>query len=155
VALAQAGFLLPIGGRVSDPANVAFADNCSGSVTSVTVSSETHEVAKGHSVTFFTSRTSSTGLNGDNSPFNAVGVSSGYTLAMPDGKTMTSGISTRKTSTGDSESDVWSITSGDKRGTWKIVAGTGAFAGKNNSGWFDPPFSDGTVSVGNWGGNCQ
>ena len=121
----------------------------------MTVSSETHEVAKGHSVTFFTSRTSSTGVNGDNSPFNAVGVSSGYTLAMPDGKTMTSGISTRKTSTGDSESDVWSIASGDKRGTWKIVAGTGAFAGKNNSGWFAPPFSDGTVSVGNWGGNCQ
>jgi hypothetical protein len=138
-------------------ANVVLAaDNCSGLATSVTVSAETHEeVAKGHSVTFFTTRSSSI-FQLDNSSFEMVGECGGYALTMPDGKTMSSGICTRKGNNGDSESDAWSMEPGAKRGTWKTVAGTGVFAGKNGSGWFDPPtISDGTVSVAKWGGNCQ
>jgi len=73
---------------------------------------------------------------------------------MPDGKTMANGICTRRGNNGDSESDAWSMEPGAKRGTWKVVAGTGVFAGKDYSGWFDPPIiSDGTVSVAKWG--CQ
>jgi hypothetical protein len=136
-------------------ANAAFADNCSGSYTSVTTSTETHEVAKGHSITIFTQRGSSVGMLGDETPFNMVGVSTGYTLTTPDGKTVTNGISTRKGNNGDSESDVWSIASGSERGTWTIVAGTGIMAGKSNTGWFEPSVSDGTVSLGKWGGICK
>ena len=133
-------------------ANVAFADNCSGRYTGVTVSADTHEVAKGHSVTFFTQRGSTVS---DNSPFNAVGECGGYTLTMPDGKTMTSGICTRKGNNGDSESDVWSIEPGAERGTWKQVAGTGAMACKSCSGWFEAMVDDGKESMGKWGGDCR
>ena len=133
--------------------NVAFADdNCSGHYTNTVVSAETLEVAKGHTLTSFTARGSTVS---DNSPYNAVGECTGYALTMPDGKTMQSGICTRKGKDGDSESDVWSIEPGAERGTWKFVAGTGAFAGKHNSGWFQPMVDDGKTNMGKWGGNCQ
>jgi hypothetical protein len=51
-------------------ANIAFADNCSGGFANVGLSAETHEVEKGHSVTFFTVRAS---ILSDNSPYNMVG----------------------------------------------------------------------------------
>jgi hypothetical protein len=128
------------------------ADNCSGRYTNAVVSSETHEVAKGHVVTFFVARGS---LVSDNSYQNAVGECGGYSLTIPDGKTMAAGICTRKGKEGDSESDVWSIEPGAERGTWKVVAGTGSWAGKNNSGWWQPMIDDGKVNMGKWGGNCQ
>jgi len=128
------------------------ADNCSGRYTNVGVSAETIEVAKGHSVTFFVARGSTVS---ENSYFNAVGECGGYFLQMPDGKTLAAGICTRKDKDGGSESDVWSLESGAERGTWKQVAGTGAFAGKNNSGWWQPMVDDGKANMGRWGGTCQ
>ena len=128
------------------------AENCSGRYTNVQISSETHEVAKGHAVTFFVARGSSVS---DDSYNNAVGECGGYSLTTPDGKTMLAGICTRKGKEGDSESDVWSIEPGAERGTWKLVAGTGVFAGKNNSGWWQSMINDGKVDMGKWGGNCQ
>ena len=133
-------------------ANVAFADNCSGRYTNAGVSAETLEVAKGHTVTFSVTRGTTAS---DNSPFNAVGECGGYFLQMPDGKTLAAGICTRKDKDGGSESDVWSLESGAERGTWKQVAGTGAFAGKNNSGWWQPMVDDGKANMGRWGGTCQ
>lgn len=132
--------------------NAALADNCSGRYTNVGVSAETLEVAKGHTVTFYVSRGSTVS---DNSPYNAVGECGGYFLTMPDGKTMAAGICTRKGKDGDSESDVFALEPGAERGTWKQVAGTGAFAGKNNSGWWQPMVDDGKANMGKWGGNCQ
>jgi hypothetical protein len=128
------------------------ADNCGGRWTNVTVSSETLEVAKGHTVTFFVARGSSTS---DNSPFNAVGECGGYFVATPDGKTRAAGVCTRKGKDGDSESDTWSMEPGAERGTWKVVGGTGAFAGKNFSGWWQPLVDDGKATTGIWGGNCN
>src|SRR5215470_10233033 len=126
----QWGTALALAATVS---SVSWADNCNGRWTNVTVSSETLEVAKGHTVTFFVARGSSTS---DNSPFNAIGECGGYFLNTPDGKVKAAGICTRKGKDGDSESDVWSLDAGAERGVWKVVAGTGAFAGKNFSGWW-------------------
>ena len=130
----------------------ALADNCSGRYTNVGVSAETVEVAKGHTVTFFVSRGSTVS---DNSPYNAVGECGGYFLTTPDGKTMAAGICTRKGKDEDSESDVFALEPGAERGTWKLVAGTGAFAGMNASGWWQPMVDDGKENMGKWGGNCQ
>jgi len=139
----SAGFIIPAAG---------LADNCNGRWTNVTVSSETLEVAKGHTVTFFVARGSSTS---DNSPFNAVGECGGYFVSTPDGKTRAAGVCTRKGKDGDSESDTWSMEPGAERGTWKLVGGTGAFAGKNFSGWWQPVVDDGKATTGIWGGNCN
>jgi hypothetical protein len=134
-------------------ANAALADNCSGQYTNVGMSAQTLEVATGHKVTFFVARGSS--IRNDTTTDDLVGECGGYTLTMPDGKTITSGICTRKGKDEDSESDVFSMEPGAERGTWKQISGTGSFAGKNNSGWYQPTMSDGTTNVGKWGGNCQ
>jgi hypothetical protein len=139
--LALAAFSLP-----------CLADNCNGRWTNVTVSSETLEVAKGHTVTFFVARGSTTS---DNSPMNAVGECGGYFVSTPDGKTRAAGVCTRKGKDGDSESDTWSMEPGAERGTWKMVGGTGTLAGKNFSGWWQPLVDDGKATTGIWGGNCN
>jgi hypothetical protein len=140
-------------GAILLTANAAFADNCTGEYTNVGVSAQTFEVAPGHKVTFFLARSSS--VTDGTSAFDIVGECGGYTLTMPDGKTVTNGICTRKGKDGDSESDEFSMEPGAERGTWKQVSGTGTYAGKNNSGWYQPTMSDGTTNIGKWGGNCQ
>ena len=130
----------------------ALADSCGGRWTSVTTWSDTLEVAKGHTVVFYAARSSSTS---DNSPFNVVGECGGYVLTMPDGKVKVSGICTRKGKDGDSESDEFSLEPGAERGTWRLASGTGRFAGKSYSGWWQGLVDDGKASTGLWGGNCQ
>jgi hypothetical protein len=134
-------------------ANAAFADNCTGEYTNVGVSAQTFEVAPGHKVTFFVARSSS--VTDGTSAYDLVGECGGYTLTMPDGKTLTNGMCARKGKDGDSVSEVFSREEGAERGTWKQISGTGAYAGKNNSGWYQPTMSDGTTNIGKWGGNCQ
>jgi hypothetical protein len=135
-------------------ANAAFADNCTGQYTNVGVSApQTLEVAAGHKVTFFVARSSS--VQDGTSADGMVGECGGYTLTTPDGKTITRGICTRKGKNGDSLSEEFSMEPGAERDTWKQISGTGAFAGKNNSGWYQPTMSDGTTNIGKWGGNCQ
>jgi len=41
------------------------------------------------------------------------------------------------------------------RGTWKMVGGTGALAGKTWSGWWQVVFSEGKTTLGKWGGTCN
>ncbi len=104
--------------------NAAVGGEISGRYTNVVVSTETIEVAKGHSVTFFVTRTSS--VSDNFAPANAlVGECGGYTVTMPGGKTSSSGICSRKGKDGDSESDTWSVEPGATRGTWKLLVGTG------------------------------
>lgn len=132
----------------------SLADNCSGRFSNVTVSSETIEVAKGHSVTYFHAR--GTASSDDYAPFKAsVGACGGYALAMPDGKVRVVGVCARKTKDGDSFSDEWSMEPGAQRGVWKQSGGTGALAGKANSGWWQVVADDGKTSTGIWGGNCN
>ncbi len=131
---------------------VSQADNCSGRWSNVTQSSETLEVAKGHSVTHFFARGSATS---DNSPNNGVGQCGGYALAMPDGKVRLVGVCARKTKDGDSWSDEWSLEPGAQRGVWRQSGGTGVFAGKSSSGWWQVLVDDGKTATGTWGGNCN
>lgn len=132
---------------------IAAAENCSGRWSNVTVSSETVEVAKGHSVTYFYARGSATSDN--YSAFNAVGACGGYALVMPDGKVRVVGVCARKNKDGDSYTDEWSLEPGAQRGVWKQSGGTGALAGKTNSGWWQSLAADGTTETGIWGGNCN
>src|SRR4051812_16598447 len=113
-----AGLAVPAAGR---------ADNCSGRFNNVGVHAETFEVAKGHSVTAFALRSSSTS---ENSIFNAVGGCAGYALAMPDGKLRVIGVCARKNKDGDSYSDEWGLEPGAQRGWWKVAGATGTYAGK-------------------------
>jgi len=128
------------------------ADNCSGRVNGVALYGDTIEVGKGHTMTVFESNNITTS---DNSPNNAAGKCGGYAITTPDGKTRVVGVCARKTKDGDSWSDEWVLEPGAERGTWKQVGGTGVFAGKKWSGWWQPGFDDGKIFMGNWGGNCN
>lgn len=144
------GFVLAAGALLCGG---ALADNCSGRYSNVTLSAETIEVAKGLSVTYFHARGSATS---DNYVLNnGVGMCGGYALAMPDGKVRLVGVCARKNKDGDTWSDEWSMEPGAQRGVWRQSAGTGALAGKTNSGWWQPLASDGKTDTGTWGGNCN
>ncbi len=129
-----------------------WADNCSGRWTNVTQSAETLDLGKGHTLTIFSARGSSTS---DNSAYVGIGQCGGYVLTTPDGKSKMGYACARKNKDGDSWSDSGGIEPGSDRGTWKQAGGTGAFAGKNNSGWWQAVVDDGKTTTGIWGGNCQ
>lgn len=128
------------------------ADNCNGRFSNVTISAEVLEVGKGHTVTYFVARGSATS---DNSPHNGVGECGGYALATPDGKVRMAGVCARKDKDGNSWSDEWGLDAGADKGWWRMSGGTGTFAGKKNSGWWQPVAEDGKTTMGHWGGNCQ
>jgi hypothetical protein len=111
------------------------------------------EIGKGFTLTtfVFNSLTSS-----DNSANNAMGTCSGYALTTPEGKTRLSGICARKTKNGDNWADTWVSDAGPgDRGTWKLVEGSGVFAGKAWAGWWKVDFSEGKMTNGSWGGSCN
>ena len=128
------------------------ADSCSGRVNGVNQYADTIEVAKGHTMTVFMSNNITTS---DNSANNAAGKCGGYAITTPDGKTRVVGVCARKTKDGDSWSDEWVMEPGAQRGSWKLTGGTGVFAGKKWSGWWEPVMDDGKMFMGNWGGNCN
>ena len=132
--------------------NSLLAENCSGRWTNVGQSAETIDLGNGHTLTIFSARGSATS---DNSPMTGVGQCGGYVLTTPDGKSRLSYACARKTKNGDSWSDFGGIEPGADRGTWKQSGGTGVFAGKNNSGWWQAVVEDGKTTTGIWSGNCQ
>jgi len=127
------------------------ADNCTGHWTNVNISAETLEIDKGHKVVYFVSHGSATS---ENSADNAVGRCGGYALTLPDGTVKMAGVCVRQTKDGDSWADEWALEPGAKRGTWKLMQGTGVFANKKWSGWWEPIVSEGKIGMGKWGGNC-
>jgi hypothetical protein len=139
-------------GIASLPCAPALADNCNGRWTNVTQSTETIDLGNGHTLTIFSARGSSTS---DNSAHVGVGQCGGYVLTTPDGKSRLGYACARKNKDGDSWSDFGGIEPGADRGTWKQSGGTGVFAGKNNSGWWQAVVDDGKTTTGIWGGNCQ
>lgn len=130
----------------------AIADDCAGRWTNVTQSAETLDLGKGHTLTIFVARGSSTS---DNSAHNGVGQCGGYILATPDGKSRMAYACARKNKDGDSWSDSGGMEPGSDRGTWKQVGGTGVFAEKTNSGWWQAVVDDGKATTGTWGGTCK
>jgi len=131
----------------------AFADNCTGYDALVTTSAETRDLGNGMTLTTFQSESI---LITDNSIYNLVtGQCSGTALTTPDGKARSNGHCARHDKDGHTQSIEWSQGAGAEKGTWKSTGGTGKFAGKTDSGWFQNVRSDGKMAVTKWGGNCN
>ena len=128
------------------------ADNCSGRINNVAISSEVIEVAKDHTMVIFSAHSISTS---DNSLYNGAGKCGGYAITTPDGKTRMVGVCARKTKDGDTWSDEWVLEAGAEKGTWKQSGSTGALANKKSSGWWQPISDDGKLFMGRWGGSCN
>ena len=129
------------------------ADNCSGTFNNVITSSSTFEAAKGHSMTSWVYNEIG---RSENAPqMNFAGECSGYMLTTPDGKIQAAGGCLRKAADGSSSSMAWELQPGAERGTWKITSGTGKYAGKKSSGWYQMQFFEGKLSFGVWGGTCE
>ncbi|MBI1397577.1 MAG: hypothetical protein GC151_16510 [Betaproteobacteria bacterium] len=130
----------------------ASADTCTGRVNQVAISSESIELSKGYTMTSFVTNSIATSEDSAN---NAIGKCTGYALTTPDGVTRMAGACARKTRNGDGWSDTWELAPGADRGTWKLVGGTGVFAGKHWTGWWRVDHSSGPATMVSWGGNCD
>jgi hypothetical protein len=130
----------------------ALADNCNGRYTNVNQFAETIDLGEGHTLTIFADKGSSTSENSDHT---GVGLCGGYALTTPDGQTRVGYACAREGANGDSWSDYGGIEPGADRGKWIQVGGTGALAGKKNTGWFQWVAGDGSLNTGKWGGTCQ
>jgi hypothetical protein len=129
----------------------AIAQSCSGHYGNMNVQYTSFEVGEGHKVDSYIFRQA---LNSTNSPLNVVGECSGFTHTMPDGRVRMSGVCAYRSKEGGYVNE-WAMEPGAARGTWKATAGTGVFAGKAMSGWWENMIADGPQVLGKWGGNCR
>ncbi|MEO8040495.1 MAG: hypothetical protein ABI794_17130, partial [Betaproteobacteria bacterium] len=116
---------------------------------------DTMEATKGHSLT--TSIDYSVLTTDDpKSIYNMVtGRCSGTFLAMPDGKVGGAGFCLRRDKDGDTQSISFELKPGADKRAWQSTGGTGKFAGRTDSGWFQPAVNDGKMAVSRWGGTCK
>ena len=129
------------------------ADNCTGYDNTVTLSAETLDLGNGHTLTVFRQVSM---LTSENSIYNlATGECSGAALTTPDGKTRASGYCARRDKDGDTASIEFAQAAGAEKGTWRATGGTGKFAGKADSGWWQDVRSDGKMTITKWGGSCK
>jgi len=130
------------------------ADNCTGAEATVDTYTETFQVSKDHSLTVV--RSASVVMTEDAPMYNLTsGECTASVLATPDGKTQATGHCLRHDKDGDTWSLEWTQPSGTDKGTWKTVGGTGKFAGKHSSGWFQEVRRDGKLGAIKWGGSCN
>jgi hypothetical protein len=129
------------------------ADDCTGQDFSTNLSAENSDY-KGHVLTVF--RNANTVTSPNSIYNNAIGECSGVMLKNPDGKLEGMGYCVRNDKDGDTETLRWTLPAGATRGTWQMIGGTGKFAKTQaHHGWWEGSFSDGKVSINNWGGNCR
>lgn len=128
----------------------ARADNCTGVDVLVTQTAETTELAKNHNITIW--KAYSVLASPDSIYDNTTGECSGVILTTPDGKTQSMGYCARRDKDGDTQSISWHSAPGADKRAWKSTGGSGKFAGKQDSGWFQGTVSDGKMSVSKWGG---
>ncbi len=147
------GSCLLVGGALI-PGFASSADNCTGYDSLVAIYAETLDLGEGHTLTAF--RQASI-ITTDNAPIHhlTTGECSGAALTTPDGKVYVYGYCARKDKDGDTTSITFSQAPGAAKGTWKSVAGTGKFAGKKDSGWYQDVRTDGKMTVSQWGGTCK
>jgi hypothetical protein len=132
---------------------IAYADNCTGYDALVTTSAETRDLGNGMTLTVF--RSESILITDDSIYHLATGECSGTALAAPDGKVRSSGHCARRDKDGHTQSIEWSQAPGAEKGVWKSTGGTGKYAGKTDSGWFQQVRADGKMVVTKWGGTCR
>jgi len=133
--------------------SAALADNCTGYDLQVTASVNTLDLGNGMTLTVFQSE--SIVMSGDSIYNLGTGQCSGTALSTPDGKVRSSGHCARRDKDNDLHSVEWSQAAGSDKGMWKTPGGTGKFAGKTDSGWWQNVRSDGKMAVIKWGGNCK
>lgn len=142
------------GGALAACATLAFAaDTCTGVDVLVTQTAETTEIAKNHTITIW--KAYSVLASSDSIYNNTTGECSGTILSTPDGKTQSMGYCARRDKDGDTQSISWHAGPGADKGMWKSTGGSGKFAGKQDSGWFQNVVADGKMSVSKWGGTCR
>ena len=133
--------------------SLVYADNCSGTDVLVTQTFETTEIAENHTISVWKGFSQ---LVSSNKDYNGnTGECSGTYLNTPDGKTQAMGYCARRDKDGDTVSISWHLAPGAEKGVWKSTGGTGKFAGRKDSGWFQAAWADGMMSATVWGGNCQ
>jgi hypothetical protein len=132
---------------------LARADNCTGVDVLVTQTAETTELAKNHTITIW--KAYSVLASPDSIYDNATGECSGVILATPDGKTQSMGYCARRDKDGDTQSISWHAAPRADKGMWKSTGGSGKYAGKQDSGWFQNAVADGKMSVSKWGRTCK
>jgi hypothetical protein len=129
------------------------ADNCTGYDTSVNISAETLDLGNGHTLTAFRGASM---LTSEDSIYQlTTGECSGSALNTPDGKVRVSGHCARRDKDGDTHSIEFSEAAGADKGTWKSTGGTGKFANKSYSGWYQNVRTDGKMTIFKWGGSCK
>ena len=134
-------------------ASPAFADNCTGYDVLVAQTAETTDLGKGQTLTVWKNHSV---ITSEDSVYKAVaGECSGTILSTPDGKTQAMGYCARRDKDGDLQSISWHVPPGADKGMWKATGGTGKYAGKQDSGWFQNILTDGKMSLTKWGGTCN
>ena len=133
--------------------SLAHADSCSGTDVLVWQTAETTELGPNHSITVL--KAYSIIVSDDSIYDGLAGECHGSALATPDGKVQSMGYCARRDSDGDTASIAWHMGPGASRGMWKNIGGTGKYAGKNDSGWYEPVLADGMMATTRWGGNCR
>jgi hypothetical protein len=134
-------------------ASSSWADNCTGYDPGVTLSAETTDL--GHGLKLTSVRSTSMLISTD-SIFNLVGGEcAGTVLQTEDGKTQQMGYCARRDKDGDTQSISFHQAPGADKGEWKSMEGTGKFAGKQGTGWFQFVLQDGKNAVVKWGGDCH
>ena len=142
-----AGVLLVFG------SSLAYADSCTGTDVLVVRTNETTDLGKGHTITTF--KAYSQNVSADSDRGGTTGECSGAVLATPDGKTQSMGYCARRDKDGDTYSSSWHRASGADKGTWRDMGGTGKFAGRKGSGWWQLAWADGVMIANAWGGTCE
>jgi hypothetical protein len=129
------------------------ADTCTG--YDVLVMSPSEATDLGHGMKQIRVKAQSVVLSNDSVYNLVVGECAGTMLQTPDGKTQSAGYCARHDKAGDTQSVAWRQAPGDDKGAWKSTGGTGKYAGKQDSGWFQDVYADAKVIVSKWGGDCH
>ena len=134
-------------------ASLAYADNCKGVDVLVTQTAETTKLADNHTITIW--KAHSVLVSPGSVYDNMAGECSGAILSTPDGKTQAMGYCARRDKDGDTASISWHQAAGADKGMWKSTGGTGKFANRTDSGWYQAAMADGAMSSTVWGGTCR
>jgi hypothetical protein len=131
------------------------AATCSGVNINNALLFESNELADG--TTLSTLRLSSVHVSEDtSSPLHlAAGECSGALTTTPDGKTQGQGYCMRKDRDGDVYNEQWNLAPGAEKGSWKLVGGSGKYAGISGSGWWQVIMSEGKMAAVQWVGTCR
>jgi hypothetical protein len=56
---------------------------------------------------------------------------------------------------GDVYNEQWNLAPGAEKGSWKLVGGSGKYAGISGSGWWQVIMSEGKMAAVQWVGTCR